>query len=111
MNPYKVLHNAKVDIYRHIQYEDESGFTKSRETLVCASVSARLSSSGQVAKGIPVPDIVNEYTLFMAISTDVRPGDNVIATMFNGIVINLEIGECHPYTHEWQCEAKRVEKA
>ncbi|MEG0565827.1 MAG: hypothetical protein RR590_06355, partial [Hungatella sp.] len=78
---------------------------------VVVGISCRYSSSGQVGTGAPNPSIANSHKLFCGINEDVKEGDQLLVTFKNGKVIEVSLGECHPYTYQWQCEIKRDDNA
>lgn len=61
--------------------------------------------------GAPNPSIQNRHTLFCGIEEDVKEGDEVVATLRAGKQVTLKLGECHPYTYQWQCEVERDDNA
>lgn len=71
------------------------------------NIPCRYSSSGQAAVGTPNPSIQNSHTLFCGLEADVQEGDRITVTMHTGKTVELALGECHPYTYQWQCEVKR----
>ena len=110
LNPYRLMYDAKMDIYRR-QEVTEGDFTKHKPVLIASGRNCRYSSSGQTAKGEPAPTITNSHKLFCGLDEDIREGDQLIITLRTGNVIKVEIGECHPYTYQWQCEVKRNDEA
>lgn len=110
LNPYAVMYDAKMDVYRW-QNVEVDGFTKQKKTLVSSGRPCRYSSSGQVSTGSPNPSIQNSHTLFCGLEEDIREGDHLIITLRTGKKVEVDLGECHPYTYQWQCEVKRDENA
>lgn len=110
LNPYAVMYDARMDIYRWQDVETD-GITKSAEMPVAMNRACRYSSSGQVSVGTPNPSIVNSHKLFCGLGEDVREGDRLVITLRTGRVIEVSLGECHPYAYQWQCEIKRNDNA
>ena len=110
LNPYAVMYDAKMDVYRWQEVE-EGNITKHKKVLVSSSRPCRYSSSGQVSIGSPNPYIQNRHTLFCGLDEDIREGDHLIVTLRTGKVVEVDLGECHPYTYQWQCEIKRDDNA
>lgn len=109
-NPYAVMYDATMDVYRWQDVEVD-GITKQKKVLVVSGRPCRYSSSGQAAIGEPNPSIVNSHKLFCGLEEDIREGDHLIITLRIGIMIEVDLGECHPYTYQWQCEIKRDDNA
>lgn len=109
-NPYTALYNATMDVYRW-QDVEEDGFTKQKQVLLSSGRPCRYSSSGQVSIGAPTPAIVNSHKLFCGLDEDIREGDHLVVTLRTRKVIEVDLGECHPYTYQWQCEIKRDDNA
>lgn len=57
------------------------------------------------------PSIINSYTLFCAIETDLKEGDRIIVTKKDGRTIVLDIGEGFPYKSHQEFSAKRDDTA
>ena len=110
LNPYEVMYDAKMDIYRCLEVMDGE-FTKHEPVLIASGRKCRYSSSGQVSRGEPHPLINNSHKLFCGLYEDIREGDHVIITLQNGKSVTADLGECHPYTYQWQCEVKRDDEA
>ncbi|MGL5436596.1 MAG: hypothetical protein ACRDBO_14525 [Lachnospiraceae bacterium] len=109
-NPYAVMYDAKMSMERWVDIE-ENGITKQVKQTVATERPCRYSSSGQVALGNPNPSIQNSHRLFCGINEDVKEGDRLTITLSNGIVRIVDLGECHPYSYQWQCEIKRDDNA
>ena len=110
INPYAVMYDAKMDVYRR-QEVTEGDFTKHKPVLIASGCKCRYSVSGQVSKGEPNPSITNSHKLFCGLDEDIREGDCMVITLRNGKVVNVILGECHPYSYQWQCEVKRDDEA
>lgn len=110
LNPYAVMYDAKMDVYRWTDVEVD-GITKQVRVAVATGRPCRYSSSGQVSVGAPNPAIGNSHTLFCGLEEDVREGDQLLVTLRAGKTVEVDLGECHPYTYQWQCEVKRDDNA
>lgn len=110
LNPYAVMYDARMDVYRWQDVETD-GITKSAEVPVAMGRACRYSSSGQVSAGTPNPSIMNSHKLFCGLEEDIREGDRLVITLRTGRVIEASLGECHPYTYQWQCEIRRDDNA
>ena len=110
LNPYVVMYDAKMDVYRWKNVESD-GFTRQKKALVSSDRPCRYSSSGQVPTGSPNPSIQNSHKLFCGLEEDIREGDHLVITLRTGKVVEVDLGECHPYTYQWQCEIRRDENA
>ena len=109
-NPYAVMYDARMDVYRW-QDEETDGITKPKQAPVSKGRPCRYSSSGQVSVGTPNPSIQNSHRLFCGLDEDVREGDLIEITLRTGKVVEAVLGECHPYSFQWQCEVKRDDNA
>lgn len=110
LNPYAVMYDARMDVYRWKDV-DVDGFTKQQKVLIASEKKCRYSSSGQVSTGTPNPSIQNSHKLFCGLDEDVKEGDHLVITLGTGKVVEVDLGECHPYTYQWQCEVKRDDNA
>lgn len=110
LNPYELMYDACMNVYRHQEVETD-GYTEHKPVLVVADRACRYSSSGQTGIGTPNPEIKNKHTLFCGLDVDIQEGDLVEITLRKGKVVKVTLGECHPYTYQWQCEVERVEDA
>ena len=135
LNPYAVMYDARMDVYRWQEVE-EGNCTKHKKMLVASKRPCRYSSSGQVSIGSPNPSIQNSHKLFCGLEEDIREGDMVEVVFTRGSkisnltwndashfswndlrlgklgrCISITLGECHPYTYQWQCDIKRDDNA
>lgn len=110
LNPYAMMYDATMDVYRSAEFLD-GGITKHRKVLISSGRPCRYSASGQVAAGAPVPSINNSHKLFCGLGEDVNEGDHLEITLRTGKIVDVDLGECHPYTYQWQCEIKRDDNA
>ena len=109
-NPYEVMYDARMDVYRW-QGAEVDGITKTQKVQLSSGRPCRYSSSGQVSAGTPNPSIQNSHRLFCGLEEDIREGDHLMITLRTGKVVEVDLGECHPYTYQWQCEVKRDDYA
>ena len=110
INPYAAMYDARMDVYRW-QSVKVDGITKQKKLPVSTGRPCRYSSSGQTAIGTPNPSIQNSHKLFCGLNEDVKEGDHLVVTLRGDKVIEVDLGECHPYTYQWQCEIKRDDNA
>lgn len=109
-NPYAVMYDAVMTVRRWREREQD-GYTGNEPEEVAAGVPCRYSSSGQAMTGVPNPAIQNSHKLFCGLDVDVQEGDQVEITLRTGKKVEASLGECHPYTFQWQCEVKRDDNA
>jgi hypothetical protein len=104
------MYDARMDVYRWQDVEVD-GFTKHKKVLVASGRPCRYSSSGQTATGAPNPSIQNSHKLFCGLDEDIQEGDHLVVTLRTDRQIEVDLGECHPYTYQWQCEIRRDDNA
>lgn len=109
-NPYAMMYDARMNVERWQDVERE-GYTRHELITVSENRPCRYSSSGQTSVGTPDPSIQISHRLFCGLEEDVREGDQIQVTLRTGKQIKLTLGECHPYTYQWQCEVERDDKA
>lgn len=109
-NPYAVMYDARMTVKRWHEVEKD-GYTRNELDVVAQDRPCRYSSSGQASIGAPNPSVQNSHKLFCGMEEDVREGDRIVVTLRTGKTVELTLGECHPYTYQWQCEVKRDENA
>ena len=56
-------------------------------------------------------DGYTKHKLFCGLDEDVWEGDLVEITLRTGKMVEVTLGECHPYSFQWQCEIKRDDNA
>lgn len=79
---------------------------------IYSDVKCHLSKSKLTDTGTDgAPSIVNSYTLFCALETDLKEGDRVIVTKKNGKTIVLDVGEGFPYKSHQEFSVKRDDTA
>lgn len=107
MSALQRLWKDKMDIYRHEEYE-EKGATKYGKVLKHSGVKCHYSKGSLTDTGTDgVPTLINSYTLFCALETDLKEGDYIEVTQRNGRVVNLIVGEGFPYTDHQEFSVKR----
>ena len=109
-NPYAVMYDAKMTVKRWKNVEND-GYTRNKLETVVEGIPCRYSSSGQVAIGSPNPSIQNGHKLFCGLEADVQEGDFIEIILRTGKTVEVTLGECHPYTFQWQCEIRRDDNA
>ena len=109
-NPYEVMYDAKMTVKRWVDVEVD-GYTKQQAIEVARDRPCRYSSSGQNEVRTPSPSIRNSHKLFCGLEEDVREGDRIEIVLRTSKVMEVTLGECHPYTYQWQCEVKRDDNA
>lgn len=105
-NPYEAMYDARMDVYRW-QDAEADGITRQVKVTIATDRPCRYSSSGQTSTGAPNPSIINSHKLFCGLDEDVREGDRLLVILRTGKTVEVDLGECHPYTYQWQCEIKR----
>ena len=109
MNPLERLWKDKMNIYRYEKYDDD-GATKSGEVLKYSNVKCHYSKGSLTDTGTDgVPTLVNSYSLFCGIETDLKEGDKIIVTQRNGRQVTLSVGEGFPYSNYQEFSVKRDE--
>ncbi len=109
-NPYAVMYDATMAIYRYQDVAAE-GYTDKAETLIAGDIKCRYSLSGQSLTGSPDPNLAANNQLFCGLETDIKEGDRIEVTLRNGQKVSLQVGEVHPYSFQYQCRVERNEKA
>ena len=107
-NPYEAMYDATMDVYRW-QETEVDGATRQETVLVSKGRPCRYSSFRQAAVGAPNPSIQNSHKLFCRFDEKIEEADHLVVTLRTAKVIEHHLGECHPYTYQWQCEIKRDE--
>lgn len=107
-NPYAVMYDSTMDVYRYAE-EEINSITEQKRELIAEKRPCRYSSSGQVFTEGDAPEIKNTHKLFCGLGEDIREGDHLIITMRTDKVVEVDLGECHPYTYQWQCEIRRAD--
>ena len=110
-SPLERLWKDKMDIYRWVEVVI-NGVTKNREELLHENVKCQYSKGSLVDTGTEgVPTIINSYTLFTSLTTDLAEGDKVIVTQRNGKQVSLAVGEGFPYSTHQEFSVKRNDVA
>jgi hypothetical protein len=111
MSVLERLWKDKMDIYR---WEDDvvNGVTKSTEKKKHSDVKCHYSKGSLSDVGEDgVPSLINSYTLFCSLDTDLKEGDRVVVTQRNGRQISLTVGEGFPYSTHQEFSVKRSDTA
>jgi hypothetical protein len=107
MTALQRLWKDKMEIYRYEEYE-ENGVTKSGDVLKYSNIKCHYSKGSLTDTGTEgVPTLINSYSLFCALETDLREGDKVVVTQRNDRQVTLAVGEGFPYTHHQEFKVKR----
>lgn len=110
-SPLERLWKDKMDIYRWVEVV-VNGVTKNTEELIHEKVACQYSKGSLADTGAEgVPTIVNSYTLFTSLETDLMEGDKVVVTQRNGRKVTLAVGEGFPYTTHQEFSVKRDDVA
>lgn len=111
MSVLQRLWKDRMDIYRHEEYE-EDGVTKYKEVLKYTGVKCHYSKGTLTDTGEDgVPTLINSYTLFCGLDTDLQEGDRVVVTQQNGRQVSLSVGEGFPYSTHQEFSVKRSDTA
>ena len=110
INPYEMMYDSRMDVYRYQDVTDGDGFDTSGETCVASDIKCRYSISAQNNAGVPVPGVQTSNQLFCGLDIDIRESDKVIVTLRSGQQVALRVGEVHPYSFQYQCRVERNEK-
>lgn len=110
-SPLERLWKDRMDIYRWIDVV-VNGVTKSIEKSIDSDVKCQYSKGSLTDTGTEgVPTIINSYTLFCSLETDLIEGDKVIVTQRNGKKVTLSVGEGFPYSNHMEFSVKRDDTA
>lgn len=110
MSALQRLWKDKMDIYRYVD-EVVNGVTKKREKPIDSDIKCHYSKGSLTDTGMEgVPTLINSYTLFCALETDLKEGDKVIVTQRNGRQVTLSVGEGFPYSNHQEFSVKRNDK-
>lgn len=111
MSALQRLWQDRMEIYRWVT-EKINGITKSKEVLLYSNIKCHYSKGSLADIGTNgVPTLINSYTLFCGLETDLKEGDKVIVTQRNGRRITLSVGEGFPYSQHQEFSVKRDDKA
>ncbi|HBI73617.1 MAG TPA: hypothetical protein DDY59_10545 [Lachnospiraceae bacterium] len=107
MTALQRLWKDRMDIYRWEETEID-GVTTSSEVLKYSGVKCHYSKGNLTDTGTDgVPTLVNSYSLFCALETDLKEGDRIEVTQRNGRVVKLSVGEGFPYADHQEFSVKR----
>lgn len=105
------LWKDKMDIYRWVD-TTVNGVTKSSEQLIYSNIKCHYSKGSLTNTGKDgVPTLVNSYTLFCGLETELKEGDKIIVTQRNGRGVTLSVGEGFPYTNHQEFSVGRDDTA
>ena len=111
ISPLERLWKDRMDIYRWVEVK-VNGVTKSKEELIDENIKCQYSKGSLTNTGEEgVPTLINSYTLFCSLLTDLREGDRVVVTQRNGRQVTLSVGEGFPYTNHMEFSVKRDDTA
>ncbi|SHH54961.1 hypothetical protein SAMN02745135_01169 [Caloranaerobacter azorensis DSM 13643] len=111
MSALQRLWKDRMDIYRWFEVV-ENGITKQKEKLMYSGVKCHYSKGSLADVGIDgVPKLINSYTLFCSLDTDLKEGDKVVVTQRNGRQVTLMVGEGFPYSTHQEFSVKREDTA
>lgn len=108
-NPYEVMYDSMMEVYRYQRTKDEAEFDTYTEVRVMSGIKCRYSISGQNNASTPVPTVQSSNQLFCGLETDIQEGDKVVVTLRTGQQVALRVGEVHPYSFQYQCRVERDE--
>jgi hypothetical protein len=107
MTALQRLWKDTMNIYRYEEYE-ENGVTKNGDVLKHSGVKCHYSKCSLTDAGTEgIPTLINSYSLFCALETDLREGDKVVVTQRNGRQVVLAVGEGFPYSSHQEFKVKR----
>lgn len=110
-SPLERLWKDKMDIYR---WEETvvNNVTKNVEVLKDSNIKCHYSKGSLTDTGTEgVPTLINSYTIFCSLETDLKEGDRVIVTQKNGRQVTLSVGEGFPYSNQQEFKVKRDDTA
>lgn len=111
MSALQRLWKDRMDIYRW-EEKTEGGFTGSEEVLKDTNIRCHYSKGSLTDTGEDgVPTLINSYTLFCGLDTDIQEGDKIIVTQRNGRQVKLDVGEGFPYSNHQEFSLKRNDTA
>lgn len=111
MSPLERLWKDKMSVYRFVPVV-VNNITKSVEQLIGSNIKCQYSKGSLTDTGTEgVPTLINSYTLFCSLETDIKEGDKVIVTQRNGKQITLAVGEGFPYSSHVEFSVKRSDTA
>lgn len=110
MSALERLWKDKMDIYR-FEEKKVNGVIKNVKVLKYTNIKCHYSKDSLTDTGEGVPTLVNSYTLFCGVSTDLQEGDEAIVTQRNGRKVTLAVGEIFPYSNHQEASVKRSDKA
>lgn len=107
MTALQRLWKDKMDIYRYEEYEEDN-ITKTGDVLKYSEIKCHYSKGSLTDTGDDgIPTLINSYTLFCGLDTDLQEGDKIIVTQRNGKQVTLKVGEGFPYSDHQEFSVKR----
>jgi hypothetical protein len=108
MSALERLWKDRMDIYRWIEVV-ENGITKQKEKLMYSGIKCHYSKGSltDIGNSDGVPRLINSYTLFCSLDTDLQEGDKVVVTQRSGRQITLTVGEGFSYSTHQEFSVKR----
>lgn len=111
MSALQRLWKDRMDIYRWVEVV-EGGITRQKKVLLYEGVKCHYSKGSLTDIGNDgAPTLINSYTLFCSIDTDLKEGDKVVVTQRNGRQVTLMVGEGFPYSTHQEFSVKREDTA
>ena len=107
MSPLERLWKDRMVIYRCVETVVNE-VTKNTEEILYSNIKCHYSKGSLTDTGVEgIPEIINSYTLFTSLETDLIEGDRVIVTQSNGKQVTLSVGEGFPYSNQMEFSVKR----
>ncbi|MDF2907471.1 MAG: hypothetical protein K0R34_2792 [Herbinix sp.] len=111
MTALQRLWKDRMDIYR-FKEETVNNTTTNVKQIISTGIRCHYSKGSLTNAGEEgVPTLINTYSIFCALETDLREGDEVVVTQRNGRQVTLSVGECFPYSAHQEFRVKRSETA
>lgn len=105
-SPLERFWKDKMDIYRWVDTV-VNGVTKNEKQLMYSNVICHYSKGSLVDIADGVPKIINSYTLFCSLESDLKEGDSIVVTQKNSRIIKLSVGEGFLYSDHQEFSVKR----
>jgi len=106
------LWRDKMDIYRWVETTVNEVTTNTEQLQLPSGIKCHYSKGSLTDTGTDgIPTLVNSYSLFCSLKTDLREGDKIAVTQRNGKTINLAVGEGFPYSSHQEFSVKRSDTA
>ena len=106
-SPLERLWKDKMSVFRFVNVV-VNNISKSVEQPMGSNIKCQYSKGSLTDTGAEgVPTLINSYTLFCSLETDIKEGDKVVVTQRNGKQITLAAGEGFPYSGHLEFSVKR----